>query len=129
MYDRVMNDQWIQPRELDMCILNSSSIPNVVIGEIAVEIQNTGRTEWKSGAAKLHMKLMDESWKSVDGSDVELSAVDKDVPTLGTCVMKFTLPRDWRPGIYWAVFEMESDGVRFNIKGSVPFVKKIGIPK
>lgn len=129
MYDRVKNDQWIQPRELDMYIPNPSDVPNVTMGEIALKVQNTGLAEWKSGSTKLHVKLMDASWKPVTGSETELCTVDKNVPTLGDCVMKFSLPREWRPGIYWAVFEMENDGVRFGRKGSVPFVKKIGIPK
>lgn len=127
MYDRVRNDRWIQPRELDMSIPSPSTIPSVISGLVSLDILNTGLKTWKSGEAALYGRLMDSSWKPIPGSEVKLCAVGRDVPTLDVCRLQFALPEGWKPGIYFLVLEMKDGEMWFSAKGGVPYVRKVEV--
>lgn len=118
MFDRVKNDKWIQPRDLDMAVVNSSS-------ETSLTLQNTGLKTWKAGETALYARLMDCSWKPVPGSEVRLHTLTQDVSTLGQYQVRFAWPSEWKSGSYFVQFEMKVGDIWFSQGGSIPFVKQM----
>ena len=127
MYDRVKNDKWIQPRELDMAVPNPSLVQRSLSGEIGFDILNTGTKTWQSGETALYARLMDSAWKPLPGSEVKLCTVTQDVSTLGLYQARFTVPGAWNSGTYFVQFEMKDNDTWFSTSGSIPFVKKITV--
>lgn len=119
MYDRVKNDKWIQPRELDMAVVNSA--------KTSLTLQNTGLKTWRAGETALYARLMDSAWKPLPGSEVKLHTLTRDVSTLGQYQVRFAWPSEWKPGAYFIQFEMKDGDTWFSKGGSIPFVKKIVI--
>ncbi|MHB0997960.1 MAG: hypothetical protein ACYC27_01840 [Armatimonadota bacterium] len=127
MYDRVRNDKWIQPKELDMNVVNPSGVPAVLSGNISITMRNDGLKTWKTDETALYARLMDSTWKPVEGSETKLYAVNQDVDTLTQHKVNVEIPKAWKSGTYFLVLEMRDGDTWFSKKGSIPFVKKVEI--
>lgn len=127
MYERVMNDKWISPLELDMHIPEPKFIPSRISGDFNLPIQNTGLKTWKSGEIKLYGRLMDKTWQLIPNSEKLLAEIGNDVKTLDICLANVTIPSEWNTGDYYLVLELKDGEKPFSSVGSIPFVKEIKI--
>lgn len=127
MYDRVKNDKWIQPRELDMAVQNPSSVPSSISTELSFAVMNTGTKTWKAGQTALYGRLMDSAWNPIPGSEVKLYTLTQDVSTLGLHQLHFAVPSAWNSGSYFVQFEMKDGDTWFSQGGCIPFVKKMSV--